>query len=456
MAQKRPTRKKSDVALLDSLAQGADTSLRKAVEAIAIKPHAGKLTLLTRKINNVLLAEAQEQGINQTTYRIALSRLCARSDYDSTNMVLVKEQLRKMASTTVEWNVGVKGARRWGVSNMVNVEVIEDGNRCWIEWDYPPKLKEKLLAPDVYARLSLQMQNSFRSSAGLALYEICVRYVDSPGNLSMRMAWQEWRPILTGVPDGTDGEGTYSKYKYFKRDVLKHAVEEVNSLTHIEVELIEHKIGRTVQELQFSVRPKKQGGLELDEPNLFDLALIGRLTALGFTQTQAEKIYSDTDEPKLRGTLDYVEKRLKQSGAEPIVSPVAYFRNSLAKGHGVLPEGQRLAEIRKEVAAPKKAKPPSAEKLKAQLLDSWWSERRLAARNEFDILPERDQAKLYEDFETANVLPAMLRKKWQSERLANPMCSAAFSKWLMRGIAEPTEGELLQYGLANGLLTSVT
>jgi hypothetical protein len=44
----------------------SNSSLRKAVEAIAIKPHAGKLTLLARKINNVLLAEAQEQGINES------------------------------------------------------------------------------------------------------------------------------------------------------------------------------------------------------------------------------------------------------------------------------------------------------------------------------------------------------------------------------------------------------
>ena len=84
------------------------SDLRKAVEAIAIRPQAGKLTLLTRKINNVLLAEAQRQGIDEPSYRIPLSKLCAKADYDSTNMSLVKDQLRKMASTIVEWNVGVK------------------------------------------------------------------------------------------------------------------------------------------------------------------------------------------------------------------------------------------------------------------------------------------------------------------------------------------------------------
>src|SRR5574337_601126 len=232
---------------------------------------------------------------------------------------------------------------------MINVEVIEEGNRCWIEWDYPAKLKEKLLAPDVYARLSLQMQNNFRSSAALALYEICVRYVDAPGNLTMRLPWEDWRPVLTGVPD--NDEMTYNQYKYFKRDVLKPSVEEVNTLTNIQVELIEHKQGRAVAELQFSVRPKEQGGLPFDEPNLVDLSLISRLNALGFTQAQAEKFYSDHDENRLRGTLDYVEKRLKQSGAK-IEKPMAYFRDALAKGYGANQQRQ-VSEQQKSLEPPK-------------------------------------------------------------------------------------------------------
>jgi hypothetical protein len=278
--------------------------------------------------------------------------------------------------------------------------------------------------------------------------------VDSPGNLTMRLPWQDWRPTLTGVPDGSE-EGTYKEYKYFKRDVVKTAVDEVNTITHIDVELIEHKIGRSVSELQFRVRHKKQGGLEFEEENLFDLSLIARLTALGFTQGQAEKLYSDTDEPRLRGTLDYVEKRLKKGG-EPIDSPMAYFRHALQKGYGVVPEGQRVAEVRKALETPKKAKPLSAEKLKEQLATAWWNETRQAARDAFDTAAEPEQLSRLKAFEEANVLPVMLKKKWQSDRLRNPMCSAAFNKWLVRDKVEPSEPELLQYGLVNGLLTAAS
>ena len=52
MATKRA--KKTDVVSPSS------AELRKAVEAIAIQPKSGKITLLTRKLFNVLLAVAQQ------------------------------------------------------------------------------------------------------------------------------------------------------------------------------------------------------------------------------------------------------------------------------------------------------------------------------------------------------------------------------------------------------------
>lgn len=430
-------------------APAAAQDLRKAVEAIAVRPHAGKLTLLTRKLNNVLMAEAQSQGLAITTYRIPLSKLCAKADYDSTNMVLVKEQLRKMASTTVEWNTGVKGSRRWGITSLLEVEIIEEGNRCWIEWGYPAKLKEKLLAPEVYAKLSLQMQNSFRSAAALALYEICCRYADSPGHLTMRMPWQEWRPTLTGVPDGESE--TYAQYKYFKRDVVKPAVEEVNNLTDLDVELIEHKQGRSVADLQFTVRPKSQSELPLDDHNLFDLSLVARLAALGFPAAQAEKLYSDTDENKLRATLTYVEKRLKQT-SPPIANPQAYFRTALSAGYGVqtaVGEGPHKALQGRKPTQPG----AKAQDITRTLAETWWAEKRKAAQEAFDLQTPAEQAQTLTAF-AQNGLPGHLAKKWHEAGLRNKMCSVTFIQWLLCDVPEPTEVDLLQYGLANGLIAT--
>ena len=454
------TKKKHPIENLPDLVKWESTDLRKAVEAIAVTPHAGKLTLLTRKLSNVFLAEAQAQGIHEPIYRMSLSKVCAKAHYDSTNMVLIKDQLRKMASTTVEWNVGVKGSRRWGVTALIEVEVIEEGNRCSVEWSYPTKLKEKLLAPDVYARISLAMQNSFRSAAALALYEICVRYADSPAHLTMRLPWETWRPMLTGVPDG-DKDATYLEYKYFKRDVLKPSVAEINGLAtiDIEVEMVEYKNGRSVSDIQFKVYPKKQAGLAFDEPNLFDLSLITRIVALGFTQGQAEKIYGDHEESKVRAALDYTENRQKRQ--PPLDKPQGYFRDALSKGYGAKAVGQIEGEKHKAIEMKKEQgrAPASAQtegNITQHLAEAWLAEQRKIVREAFDGSSPAEQSRALKEFEASEFLKPAIRAKWRKDGLSNPLCAASFSQWLMRDAQAPDAVALLQYGLAKGLLSTKT
>lgn len=88
MATKRA--KKTDVVSPSS------AELRKAVEAIAIQPKSGKITLLTRKLFNVLLAVAQQADESGDTYRALLSDIVANSAFDSNDTALVKEHLRRM------------------------------------------------------------------------------------------------------------------------------------------------------------------------------------------------------------------------------------------------------------------------------------------------------------------------------------------------------------------------
>lgn len=64
------------------------------------------------------------------------------------------------------------------------------------------------------------------------MYEITKRYSTNPSGVTNRDTWQWWWKILTGAPDGA----TPPEYKYFKRDVVKKAVEEINSVTDVRVE----------------------------------------------------------------------------------------------------------------------------------------------------------------------------------------------------------------------------
>ena len=225
---------------------------------------------------------------------------------------------------------------------------------------------------------------------------------------------------------------------------------EVSKLTDIEVELIEHKKGRSVADIQFAVKHKVQGALDLDEPNLFDMQLVSRMTQLGLTATQAEKFYADNEEGAIRAALDYTEKRMKQS---PLDNAPGYFRTALSKGFGAAPAGQAAADKHKALSKPAKVA-NAARLLTEKLVVAWRSEQRTLARAEFDAKSKADQEADLAAFAGNATLTPLVRKSWLAKGLADPMAAAAFINWLLRDVVEPSEAELLQYGLQNGLLTA--
>lgn len=417
-------------------------SVRKAVEAIAINPRTGKVTLLTRKLFNVLLHLAQKQGDSQVTYRAALGEITSNASFDSNDTSLIKEHLRKMNAIQVEWNsTSPDGNRRWGVTNLLaEAEIIEDrqSRRTWVEWSYSPKIKKRLLEPEIYARLSLQFQSSLRSSSSLALYEICSRYTTSPNNLTMRQAWEWWRPVLTGVPEGSEGE-TYQEYKYFKRDVLKGAVAELNAVTDLDVDLIEHKNGRRIESIQFRARKKAQSGLPLTDPGLFDMSLVAKMMALGLSQREVEQIYGETEENVIRAALGALAARQANKRQPPVESPGAWFKTALKSGLTKLP------------ALPQKSTKPkiTPEKIRERYL----VQQRDEARSLHREMREEAQIGLGEKFReflesTGNTV---VLQEFKKKGLKSKIAETAFFAWMAEQTwGSPTEKDLLEFVLNSG------
>lgn len=423
--------------------------VRKAVESIAVNPRAGRLTLLTRKLFNILLQRAQTQGMSRDIYRMPLSEICAIAEFDSNDTGLVKDHLRKMNACQVEWlSTGMAG-RVWGVSNLIaSAEIVEDrgATATFVEWSYAPNIKERILNPDIYTRISLQLQASLRTSSALALFEICTRYATSPTGLTMREPWRWWRPRLTGQPD-SEGE-CYAEYKYFKRDILKSSLIEINQVTDLQVELIEHKIGRSVGEIQFRVEQKKQKSLQLSEKNLFDTTLLGRILALGFRQDEAESIYASTDEALLKATLDLTEKRVRQVGAEPLGNPSAYFTQALKKRWATKTPVASLPTTEKSQTAKKQQNAISKEVVRDKLMLS----RKTQASEYLAELPENDRKDVLARFETI-VLPSLgatVVADWKKRGTTGKLAASSFFHWLaVETWGEPTEGDLLEFMLTN-------
>jgi hypothetical protein len=68
--------------------------LKKPVNTLAIVPKSARITSLGRKAYNVLLYEAQDQGLDKDVFRVPLDRVVRGVDFDSNDHALIKKHLR--------------------------------------------------------------------------------------------------------------------------------------------------------------------------------------------------------------------------------------------------------------------------------------------------------------------------------------------------------------------------
>jgi hypothetical protein len=200
------------------------------------------------------------------------------------------------------------------------------------------------MQPETYTRLSIHYQGLLKSGTALALYELCRRYATNPSKLTSTYSVEHWYGLLTGNPMPEKPEDL-PEYKYFKRDVLKNAIAEVNRVTDIEVELIEHKVGRRVQQLQFRVEFKPETQNEVRAPFTIDLSLLEKLMALGMSQQEASNVIGEYPDEKITQALAVVAARVSSANGAPVNSKVAYLRWAL-KSDAKLPDKKTEPKIK--------------------------------------------------------------------------------------------------------------
>ncbi|MEO8629731.1 MAG: RepB family plasmid replication initiator protein, partial [Betaproteobacteria bacterium] len=143
-----------------------DAVVQKANESIAIRPKKGRLTLLSRRIYNALLYHAQQQGVDERQYSLPLATLIGDAHFNSRNVGLLKEHIREMQTTLIEWNSVGPVEQRWTSSQLLGaVEIMERGSGypVVINWTYPDKVRDRLLKPTRYTKILLEMGAQMRS-----------------------------------------------------------------------------------------------------------------------------------------------------------------------------------------------------------------------------------------------------------------------------------------------------
>lgn len=404
--------------------------LRKAVNTLAIVPKSARITTLGRKTYNVLLYQAQDQGLENTVFKAPLESIISGLDFDSNDHALIKKHLRAMVSTTVEWQSPTTGeGSSWHVSGLLaHATLSKEAGQIWVEWSYAVNLKQELLEPTVFARIRLEVISQLRSHASVALYEICTRYKDI--GQTARQAWRWWVPVLSGNP--MTEKSAKLEYRIFKRDTLKPALAEINTITDIEVDLVEHKRGRTVDELQFRIQPKRQAALALTRQAApVDLGLIAKAQRLGVGDEVAEAMAQDFGEDALRSGLESLERRLGTSFPEPLRDPVRYLRalmpTEVARATKRAEQQAAQDAAREDLQSP--ANRETQQKRRARWVAEWTRRQHEKCSADIEALSQAAQQELEEGLLTAlrerNAHPSIIKRLatsgWQHPMVRHEM-----------------------------------
>ncbi|MCV3273946.1 replication initiation protein [Roseobacter sinensis] len=298
-------------------------SVKKHVAAIHVS---GKLTLLQRKLSNVLLLNAYDTLTQARSFQMDARTLCLMVGYNSNDFETLKASLRGLAETVAEWDMlDEAGQQEWGVSSLLSYAKLK-GGVC--EYAYSPALAEKLADPKVFALINLNIQRRFTSGHALALYENCYRF--------HRTGSTGWWPLETFRRlMGVDDSSYYEIYKHLNAKIIKPAVAEVNRASNIVIAPETRKRGRAVTDIRFAIKPNPQLAiLDLDDGAGHRRAPVyDRLRAMGVSDRLARQWMTQHGEAQIAGKLDYVDAQ------SDVKSPARYLAAALRDGYGGAGEG---------------------------------------------------------------------------------------------------------------------
>ena len=274
-------------------------TVKKNVAAIHIS---GKLSLLQRKLSNVLLLNAYDALTSAQTHTIDARTLAMMVGYNSNDFDTLRTSLRALAETVAEWDMlDEQGRQEWGVSSLLSFAKLKNGV-C--EYAYSPALAQKLYDPKIYALINVQIQRNFSSGHGLALYENCYRFVRTGST-----GW--WALDVFRKLMGVDGSDYYASFKHLNAKIIKPAVAEVNKSSDILIEPEFQKKGRTVTDIRFLIKGNPQKAMfEIDdERGVRNLETYKTLRKQGVSDRLARQWISEHGEDYVREKLDYVSAK---------------------------------------------------------------------------------------------------------------------------------------------------
>ena len=312
-----------------------EITLRKPHEMIVMIPRSAYLTLTARRIYAVLLQISQLRLVQLQAmppanfmFEAPLAEILKATGSKGGDRVLAKKYLIQMRSIEVDWESTAPGdGIKWRGFTMLSEVALEiRSGQNWIQWSFAPSIMTALIDPQRWARIDIQILASLNSYASIGLYEICARYRDNPGMLTSRKPPGWWTAALSGTPGGDNRE-----WRKFKNERIKPALEEVNSKTDLNISLIEHKKGRELSEIQFSVCPKESPLVKKHDLEPVDVGLVLRAETLGISEPKLDGLVKEFSESQVDFRLGELERRMANTALKVVENSYSYLRSLLLK-----------------------------------------------------------------------------------------------------------------------------
>lgn len=341
------------------LPSGEGPELRKPHEMIVLVPRSGRVTLTGRRTYNAMLRLSQEemQSLSEMPkadylFWAPLQQILRATGSSGDERTAAKRYLREMKSLEVDWDSTAPGnGPKWKAFNMLAEVQIELRNgENWVGWSFPPTIMAALREPSRWARIDLEVLANLSTYTAVALYEICARYRDNPSGVTSKKQPSWWVDALSQTPPGTEPR----EWRKLKSEKVKSAIEEINSSTDLAIELIEHKAGRSVSEVQFKVQRRRlaRQGARLDDQA--DAGLVARAESLGIRESKLDGLLKEFGDASVRAQLSVLEERARNSALRGVDNAYSYLRSLLRNedttgggaGQGMVPAETSTPPVR--------------------------------------------------------------------------------------------------------------
>ena len=279
------------------------------------------LSLIERKISNIFLKNAYDNLLSQNIFDIKISNLAEELGWKSYKSSDLKQAIRNLVTTKVEWNIFKKDKKNsWSISTLLaSADLEEEQGIC--KYSYSEGLKKLLNSPNIYARLDLLIQKRFGSKHALAIWEFLVEALCTRNYQEIITEWmtlEQYRSLLN------IDNSKYPEFKKFNAWLIKAPLKEINELSDITATAEFEKRGRKVVAVRFKAKRKKELQLSLDIENQINQ---DQDEVVEFKSTLLKEMSKEFD---LRKKLS--EKIILKYGVEQIVLNLDYVRVQIEKG----------------------------------------------------------------------------------------------------------------------------